>query len=449
MRYQMTFVMLLCAFTVFSATWTVTNTNDSGPGSLREAVASAAFEGDVIDFAVEGTILLNGIIRFDRKHLTINGPGMDILVLDAQNGPGIFHSQAYPLSSLKINNMTLQNCLNGAAIRMDLVSQTADADVNRLVVHKCKFRNNANFTSDGGAICAKHFAHLEITQSIFESNIGTTGRAVYIEQNPSFVLIPSTIKIQQCRFSNYTCNFQGGAIHLNIGKTADVLVDLCEFTNNVATNGGGAIFWYEVAVPKSAVLSRSTFTGNKGGSTGVLYHAGQTQNFTHQNCLVVENSTFSSNLNNLTPIFNVGKIWLRNCTITGNITGLYNSNTCFVENTLIAGNTTDVAGASNNSLGNNLIGKGGPGFTNGVNGDIVGTSTSPIDPKLDFLQYDGGYTKVHPLLPGSPAIDAGHASSVTVDQRGMARPQGAAPDIGSFEVDPAVPPVAENDSTGI
>ena len=46
----------------------------------------------------------------------------------------------------------------------------------------------------------------------------------------------------------------------------------------------------------------------------------------------------------------------------------------------------------------------------------------------------GGPTATMALLPGSPAIDAGiSVAGVTTDQRGIARPQGSAPDIGAFE----------------
>ena len=73
------------------------------------------------------------------------------------------------------------------------------------------------------------------------------------------------------------------------------------------------------------------------------------------------------------------------------------------------------------SQGHNLIGDGtgGTGFTNGVNGDIVGTSVNPIDPKLGPLKNNGGRTKTHALLAGSPAIDAGDNAGVpATDQRG-------------------------------
>ena len=78
-------------------------------------------------------------------------------------------------------------------------------------------------------------------------------------------------------------------------------------------------------------------------------------------------------------------------------------------------------------LGNNLIGGGG---------------NPVIDPRLGPLQDNGGLTKTHQLLVGSPAIDAG--SGVFSDQRGFDRPvdipavndpppdNGA--DIGAFEL---------------
>jgi CSLREA domain-containing protein len=47
-------------------------------------------------------------------------------------------------------------------------------------------------------------------------------------------------------------------------------------------------------------------------------------------------------------------------------------------------------------------------------------------------------TYVHPLMPSSPALDAGSCTDangdpILFDQRGMSRPQGAACDIGAYE----------------
>lgn len=61
------------------------------------------------------------------------------------------------------------------------------------------------------------------------------------------------------------------------------------------------------------------------------------------------------------------------------------------------------------SEGYNLIGdgSGSSGLINGIGGDQVGTSGSPIDPLLAMLADDGHYTPAYDLRPGSPAIDAG------------------------------------------
>jgi hypothetical protein len=61
------------------------------------------------------------------------------------------------------------------------------------------------------------------------------------------------------------------------------------------------------------------------------------------------------------------------------------------------------------------------------------------DARLASLANNGGGTQTHALLAGSPAINgAGTAACPDNDQRGLARPQGAACDIGAFEAPPPV-----------
>jgi hypothetical protein len=67
------------------------------------------------------------------------------------------------------------------------------------------------------------------------------------------------------------------------------------------------------------------------------------------------------------------------------------------------------------------------------------TSRNDTDPLLGALGYYGGPTPTMPLLPNSPAIDAGdNAACPATDQRGVSRPQGVACDIGAFELYPTV-----------
>ena len=72
-------------------------------------------------------------------------------------------------------------------------------------------------------------------------------------------------------------------------------------------------------------------------------------------------------------------------------------------------------------------------------GDVGAATGTPLlaDPKLGPLQSNGGLTDTMALVPGSPAIDAGGNSACpATDQRGVARPQGMACDIGAYELAP-------------
>ena len=92
--------------TVQAATITVTNTNDSGAGSLRAAVAAAS-SGDTIVFSLTtpATITLAHEIIVD-KELVISGPGMAKLFISGGNSTRIFKVTA---GTLHISNMTLGN----------------------------------------------------------------------------------------------------------------------------------------------------------------------------------------------------------------------------------------------------------------------------------------------------------------------------------------------------
>jgi hypothetical protein len=76
-------------------------------------------------------------------------------------------------------------------------------------------------------------------------------------------------------------------------------------------------------------------------------------------------------------------------------------------------------------------------------------SLSGVDPMLGPLADNGGPTKTHALLAGSPAIDKGNSFSATTDQRGLVRPSNFVgivnaadgSDIGAFELQaPPTPP---------
>ena len=118
-------VLCFCVSTMpaRAATITVTNTNDSGPGSLRQALRGAN-DGDTINFAVTGTITLTSGGLPVNKSLTISGPGKDQLSIDGNQASlvfGIFPDKTATISGLSIRNgqagiwnergtLTVSNC---------------------------------------------------------------------------------------------------------------------------------------------------------------------------------------------------------------------------------------------------------------------------------------------------------------------------------------------------
>ena len=198
-------------------------------------------------------------------------------------------------------------------------------------------------------------------------------------------------------------------------------------------------------------------------NNGGQFHESGGGFFVYAGTVALTNCTISSNSSDTgAGIENsLGNIALDSCTVTMNAAdhqwrGLFNrgGGTITLRNCIVADNLTrssptnsDLAGAfisgSYNLIG---FGEGSTGFTNGANHDQVGTSTTPIDPKLGPLQDNGGPTFTHALRFDSPAIDAGHSGGLTTDQRGLPRPiddpdtanasGGDGSDIGAYEADP-------------
>src|SRR4029077_1056571 len=104
--------LLFCVSTMpaRAATITVTNTNDSGPGSLRQALRDAN-DGDTINFAITGTITLTSGGLPVNKSLTISGPGKDQLSIDGHQTSLVFG--VFPDKTATISGLTIRNGQTG------------------------------------------------------------------------------------------------------------------------------------------------------------------------------------------------------------------------------------------------------------------------------------------------------------------------------------------------
>jgi hypothetical protein len=211
----------------------------------------------------------------------------------------------------------------------------------------------------------------------------------------------------------------GGGILVNVDGSL-LLSNSAVVNNNTAANHeGGGIF---VEGLSSATIINSTISGNSADSGGGIDLAGGQ--------VAILNSTVARN----------------SATRNGGGILLFNTPTLTVESTIIGDNAAPdgadlfrFAGTVNATR--SLIESPQAGAINGTNvANIVGQ-----DPRLGPLQDNGGPTPTHALLAGSPALDQGsNPLFLTFDQRGpgFARVQGAAPDLGAFEADPAPPAVS-------
>ena len=161
---------------------------------------------------------------------------------------------------------------------------------------------------------------------------------------------------------------------------------------------------------------------------------------TNSGGLLLSNSTVAGNGG--AGIKSTGTLAVNSSTVTKNGgNGVDARGRATIQNSILAGNAAADCKGSLTSGGYNLVGNvAGCAFTAGP-GDLIGP-----DPRLGPLMGPPGVPKYYPLLPGSPAIDAGNPAGCTdgagnllaVDQRGAARSGRC--DIGAYEYSPPGPP---------
>ncbi|MCC9641989.1 dockerin type I domain-containing protein [Rhodopirellula sp. JC740] len=204
----------------------------------------------------------------------------------------------------------------------------------------------------------------------------------------------------------------GGALHISGGGEVTIVDTLVE-GNTAASEGGG--LWNSST--GTLVVERSTVSNNFSVDGGGVFQDGDAGNFELINSTIAMNAASNDGGGLLTE---GGSVDLISVTIADNdaATGggmKADSGTVSVINSIFSRNTattdSDVSGAYQDD-GNNLVG---------------------TEAGLGTLGDNGGPTPTIALLPGSPALDAGVLAGLSVDQRGVSRPQGTGVDIGAFE----------------
>jgi len=437
-------VCLLIAGGAFAGTFTVTNTNATGPGSLADAISQAnAVSGPhTINISVTGSVSVTTPLVLTQS-MTINGPVATppTFALDGGNTSRLIQVSPSAAGAMTLNFVTLTHghvdSVKGGAI--DLPSGKTLNINNCLVTANTTTGTSSSdiLFAAGGAVSAA--GTLNIQTSTFSDNTATApGGAIYAA--PS-----ATISIASSVFSGNQATTFAGAMYCD-STTMVTITNTTFFANQSGSGGAGAVGFTN----SKAVISGSTFMNNTtlgaGGALVTNARAGAS--------IGIENSTFSGNTANFAGAFyaQAGTTDLRNVTITANTVHLFGGgfnnpggSIVAMRNTIVAGNNGVSSGPDCSgpvvSSGYNLIGNA-IGCTGLISTDLTGSS-----PALGPLSINGGPTLTHVPLASSAAFEGGtpsgclglNGSALTVDQRGQSRPFGPRCDIGAVELQVAAP----------
>ncbi len=405
----------------------VTTTADSGPGSLRDAIAGAS-EGDTIQFDTalqDQAINLTSELVID-KSVTISGFLFNNVTV--QPGQGV-HSRIFhimPGCTVTIEGLTIRGGFPEFSPGGGVLNENAT-----LTLRYCAVEENTSFGGYGGGIFSVGSgATLTIINSSVNNNSVSGGPAEGggINSTGGLTITNSTVS------GNYATGGRAGGIFSNGMLT---ITSSTISGNNGGAEGGG------IACGGSATITNSTVEGNTSNGTGGGIKNSATLTIT--NSTITGNTASSNQSGRGGGIFSdfSATVTITHSTFSGNGADGSGGGINLGNGTLHLGNTVLKAGLLGANLvnisgvvishGYNLSSDNGGGFLNAA-GDQINT-----DPMLGPLQNNGGPTFTHELLSGSPAINAGDpnfTSPPSHDQRGPGYPRvlGGRIDIGSFEL---------------
>ncbi|UCG24460.1 MAG: hypothetical protein JSW55_00180, partial [Chloroflexota bacterium] len=357
---------------------TVTNLNDSGSGSLRQALA---------DIAIGGTItfepgLAGGTIALTSGPLV---PGHSVTV-DASGAPGIV--------------------LDGGGVdRILIVDAGLAVNLAHVIVANGYGWQLAGGILNNGSLTLDH---VTVTGNVMATDAGDFwqgGGGIYTGEGGSLTLVDSSVV-------NNIAAWSGGGVYSFFNTNTSIVRST--ISGNVSDDVGGGIRMLGNATVVNSTLSGNQSTGWYGGA---IFHTDGVMNLV--------NSTVA---NNVAPSGAAAAIFVG--TFTAADATLTLANTIVADNAdlgcfqgFFGGGAVTLTADHNNLFTDDTC---NPGVTDQV---VADTGLGP-------LADNGGPTHTHALQPGSPAIDAADgAACPATDQRGAVRPQGAGCDVGAYELE--------------
>ncbi len=444
-------LLLLSASLGAAATITVTNSADSGPGSLRAAIASAA-SGDTINFSLiyPTTITLATPLTFGPS-VAITGPGSANLAISGADSVNVLIVNAG--AAVQVSDVTITQGSSGLG---GCIFNAGTLTLTNTTVTSCM-----NFAELGGGILnAGAAAILNLNGSTVTGNVaGACLQATILGAGGGIFNYLGTVNLRESTVSyNLTGGGAGASGSCSVGGSVGwggggggilnfagtIVVNSSTISNNSSSYGGG-IFNTEGG---TLTLVNSTIAGNVAGAEGGGIDTSGDSTATISFSTIFDNSAYSFpglSAVALNPPSTGGTGGSCCIFIVSTASGggglVYGGETLTVRNSILAANTKNCQtgyGDQFISLGYNLSDDASCAGSFAQTTDLNNT---PAGLDSSGLQNNGGQTQTIGLLSTSPAINAipsnactdASGNPVDTDQRGVPRPQGSGCDIGAFE----------------
>lgn len=275
-----------------AATQTVTNCDDSGPGSLRDLVASAV-DGDIIDMqslTCSTITLTSGAVESDHD-ISLVGPGQNALTIDGSDNGYVLHTS----SSLSIEGVTIANGRSSAGFG-GCVSVMQNLTLVDSTVTGCHAGDGTNSAAYGAGVNVRGDLIMyssTISHSHAEADGGpaydrSLGGGAYV--GGGAYLFDSTISTSS--LSSTRADARGGGIFANgvvYAVSSRVADNQVSSVDGTAYGGGIAGQQYVL------VFGQSTISGNTAHSENKWSYGGGINSGDVSGGVVMSESTVSGN----------------------------------------------------------------------------------------------------------------------------------------------------------
>ncbi|MCB8927384.1 MAG: CIA30 family protein [Ardenticatenaceae bacterium] len=357
---------------------TVTNTDDSGPGSLRQAIKLVAS---------------NGLVLFD--------PSLAGSTITLTSGPLVVNNKTVTIDASAAPGVTVSG---GGVDRVLVVEATGNATINGLTLADGYGWQLGGGVINNGTLTLDHVTVTNNTMATDAGDYWQGGGGIYSGDGATLNLIDSNV-------ANNTAAWSGGGVYSFFNTTTNIVRST--ISGNVSNDVGGGIRALGDVEIVNSTISGNTATGWHGGAI-----------FLTDGDLTITNATI---------VGNIAPDWAPSTIFVGQYDPSFVP-TFTLTNSIIAGNQWYACEqfASGNPV--NVV-SGGSNVVQDDSCNPVASDIITTDAGVDVLADNGGPTLTHALLAGSVAIDAADtAVCPATDQRGISRD--AACDIGAFEFVP-------------